>query len=387
MAMLYSPITNAWGKAATRKIKAEHFPVFRGRPGMAYNHHHQITSLGGRLFATWSDAPTGEDEPGQHMLLASSDDFGETWSEPRALVPPQPGESGPAIVTSMGIRVHQGRMTAYYGYYDYTRDGLANYQKDGCVAKANPDLDFHQGTHTGIMVSDDAGATWRGPVAKIDRFVPNLCPQPLRSGRLIMPGHLWFPYTDDPYGITGWTISGIPRLPADYVDDPEGFGYGNRFRGDPFQLCEASFFQTDDGVVHMMLRKHHNNVPVTLGVTESRDHGQTWSEPMVTDYSDRRCRFHFGRLPDGRFFGVSCPDPNRCRTPLVLATSRDGVNFDRHYVLGDEPCVGPRLQGVHKGGRYGYPSYHCCGDTMFVIYSIEKEDIVVCRFPLEELAV
>ena len=86
-----SPITNAWGRARTTKVDAEHFLIFRGRPGMGYNHHQQITSLDGRLFATWSDAPASEDEPGQHMVVAVSDDHGETWSTPRALVPPQPG--------------------------------------------------------------------------------------------------------------------------------------------------------------------------------------------------------------------------------------------------------------------------------------------------------
>ena len=382
--MQASPITNAWGRARTRKVDAEHFLIFRGRPGMGYNHHHQITSLDARLFATWSDAPASEDEPGQHMVVAVSDDHGETWSAPRALVPPQPGEHGPAIVSSMGIRVHQGRMTAYYGYYDYTREGLACYAEDGCGRKGDPAVHFQQGTHTGIMVSGDAGSTWRGPVARIDRFMPNLRPQPLRSGRLILPGQLWYPYSDDPFGVSGWTIAGISRLPSDYLDDPEGFSYGARHRGDPRHLCEGSFFQTDDGVVHMMLRMHDATLQ-TLAVTESGDDGRTWSEPMFSDYTDCQCRFHFGRLPDGRYFGVSCPDVRYHRTPMILAASRDGVHFDRHYVLGDEPSTGPRLKGFHKVGRYGYPSYHIVGDTMFVIYSIEKEDIAVCRLPLKLL--
>ena len=38
-----------------------------------------------------------------------------------------------------------------------------------------------------------------------------------------------------------------------------------------------------------------------------------------------------------------------------------------------------------KGGTYGYPSYCIVGDTMYVIYSVQKEDIFVCRFPLDAL--
>ena len=70
---------------------------------------------------------------------------------------------------------------------------------------------------------------------------------------------------------------------------------------------------------------------------------------------------------------------------MVLTTSDDGVVFDRHYILGDEPHTGPRMPGRAKSGRYGYPSFHILDDTMFVIYSIEKEDIGVCRFALSEL--
>ena len=39
------------------------------------------------------------------------------------------------------------------------------------------------------------------------------------------------------------------------------------------------------------------------------------------------------------------------------------------------------MEGFHKGGRYGYPSFHIMGDWMFVIYSVNKEDIAMCRFP------
>jgi hypothetical protein len=36
------------------------------------------------------------------------------------------------------------------------------------------------------------------------------------------------------------------------------------------------------------------------------------------------------------------------RTPTVLALSDDGVVYDRHYVLGEDPCGQPRNSGFHK---------------------------------------
>jgi hypothetical protein len=71
---------------------------------------------------------------------------------------------------------------------------------------------------------------------------------------------------------------------------------------------------------------------------------------------------------------------------MVLAVSEDGVAFDRHFVLGDDPAGEPRMKGFAKGGRYGYPSYHIADGWMYVIYSINKEDIGMCRFPLSALS-
>ena len=403
--MKKSPITNRWGSVQARKVETEHFLIYRGGGGCAYNHHHQITSKDGRLFATWSNAPIHEDSPGQHMLLSSSDDMGETWSIDRPLVDRIRNQHGYGVVTAMGIHTHADKMMAYYGYYDYDERGIREHTTDGFrklstvrgdFPKFEPEFRMNLNPHTGIVVSDDGGETWpEERVGKIDRFVANLCPQRLASGRLIIPGNISFPYTDDPYGISGWKQVSIPGLPDDYYDSPEGFWNALRHRKDPYGLCEASFFQTDDGEIHMMLRTESQFVEgrpyeredsaYALAVTHSADDGESWSEPEITDYTDCGSRHHFGRLPDGRYFGLNCPEPGSKRTPMVIATSEDGVVFDKHFILGDEPGVPPRYPGHHKGGRYGYPTYHIMDGTMFVIYSIGKEDIGVCRFSLQEL--
>ena len=93
-----------------------------------------------------------------------------------------------------------------------------------------------------------------------------------------------------------------------------------------------------------------------------------------------RSPHQFGQLPDGRCFGLSTPAPGR--TPLVIAISDDGVTFDRHHIVGDDENRPPRFDGLHKGGRYGYPWLEIVGDTGFVIYSIAKEDVAIARFDM-----
>ena len=69
-----SPIANRWGQVPLIPVQAKHQVLYRGTPGAAYNHHAQITSLDGRLYTTWSNGPTHENEPGQRMMIATSDD-------------------------------------------------------------------------------------------------------------------------------------------------------------------------------------------------------------------------------------------------------------------------------------------------------------------------
>ena len=76
-----SNITNTWGEAETVKIETEHFTVFLGQDDGAYNHHPQVTSCKGKLYATWSSGIFNEDEPGQRMMMAIS----ETWAKPGAM--------------------------------------------------------------------------------------------------------------------------------------------------------------------------------------------------------------------------------------------------------------------------------------------------------------
>jgi hypothetical protein len=386
-----SPITNCWGIAKTTKLDLEEIRVFQGRPGNAYNHHHQVLFDRGRLYVSWSDGVVNEDSPGQHMLFAVSDDDGRTWSKEAEITPPPPEKT--SVYTAMGIRSYKERLIAYYGHYAYTdlsldRNGVPSMYSQNDF-KASPVEWAHKDIFTDLRISSDRGQTWGEPVRVLERFVPNLRPFPTRSGRLIMTGNITFPYTDDPAGIEGWHSTGLPRLPIWVVDDPEGFHKACFFRHDLRDYCEASFYQTDDGVIHMMLRtgpilpdKHDG----LLAVTESTDDAKTWSEPMLTSYTDCSCRFHFGRLPDGRFFGLSCPNPKGSRTPLVLATSKDGISFDRHYILGDSTASKPRMPGGAKGGAYGYPTCDIADGKMYIAFSRAKEDIYFTKLDLSALS-
>jgi hypothetical protein len=82
---------------------------------------------------------------------------------------------------------------------------------------------------------------------------PNHGPQKLQSGRLLICGNFTFPYTDDPSGLAGWKMSSFYPDSLYKQDNPATFYRPAERTGLP-PLCEGAFFQTDDQIIHMLLR-------------------------------------------------------------------------------------------------------------------------------------
>jgi len=360
------------------RLAVERAWLYRPESGWTYSHHPSLAFFKGRYHAIWSNGRRDEDAPGQRVLMATSSDF-RNWSEPVHLLDTQRGKYGELVLTAAGFHQHAGCLVVYVGSYEYRPEFL---DENG---NRRPGDKGHRNTTLLAMTTTD-GWRWKGPVDLGLPIVPNHGPQPTSSGRLIISGNISFPYTDDPTGLAGWRMTGIypATMAAEIVDDSESFWRVKDAMGWPVGLCEGSFYETEDRVLHMILRSNTDR----LWLTESRDNGETWSAPRPTRFTDNASKFHFGRLPDGRFYYVGCPDPEprwrRC--PLVLSVSEDGLRFNRHWILADDrsPYI-CRAEGMHKGGDYGYPHTLVHEGWLHVIISRSKEAVEAIRFPLAAL--
>jgi len=344
------------------KLKIERSMIYSPDKDWLYNHHASIIEFKGKLVAIWSNGLINEDSPGQRVAFSVSDDFVH-WAPLRVLAAPDKAANDTLkVLTAAGLYKYRNTMVAYYGEYEKNRTQ----------------------THLYAKTSAD-GIHWSKAMDMHLPLIPNHGPEMSKSGRLIISGNFSFPYTDDPTGLSGWKMSSFYPDSLYKQDNSATFYRPAEKTGLP-PLCEGSFFQTDDGVLHMLLRITGKGWKGHLWLTESKNDGAGWSKPVETNFSDNDSKFHFGRLPDKRYYYVGIPDTlhHYDRNPLVLALSANGKYFNQQYIIADD-LYQLKKEGLYKGGQYGYPHTMVYKGHMYVIISRQKEAIEVIRFGLSQL--
>ncbi len=336
--------------------------VYHPDTSWLYSHHPYLVFFKGWFYASWSNGYKDEDQPGQRVALARSRN-GLDWQKPTVLAEPGLYRNDTLnVLTAAGFLVQGDSLLAYYGEYSPHR------------------------THTRLWVrSSRDGIHWSEAVDLQTPVNPNLGPQRLSSGRLLICGNFCFPYSESGNGLGPWINTSWYDAAAYKEDNPATFYAPAEAQGLP-PLCEGAFFETPDRVVHMLLRVTGKGWKGRLWMTESHDQGSTWSRPQEQPFPDNDSKFHFGQLPGYGYYYMGIPDTlhHYERNPLVLSLSGDGRLFDRHFVVAEQPYE-LKKEGLWKGGHYGYPYTMIHKDALYVIVSRKKEAIEVIKIPLAQL--
>ena len=344
------------------KLTIERSMVYIPQKEWMYSHHPSITIFKDKILAIWSNGMIDEDAPGQRVVYAVSTDFVH-WSAPKILaLPSRFCNDTFNVLTAAGFYQFHDTLVAYYGEYSPKK------------------------THTHLWAKTSMdGEHWSGPIDMHIPVNPNHGPQALSSGRLLISGNFSFPYTDDASGLRGWHIRSFYDSSLYSEDNPSSF-YSPAAKNQFPPLCEASFFQTKDDKIHALLRVTGMGWKGKLWLTESEDMGNHWTQPVETPFSDNDSKFHFGQLPDHRFYYVGIPDTfhHYARNPLVLSVSSDGKTFDKHYIIANQ-LYQLKKEGLWKGGQYGYPHTLIDKGYLYVIISRQKEAIEVIRILIKQI--
>lgn len=342
-----------------------------------WNHHPYVAYFKGVLFANWDTHARDENASGQHGVFRRSTDTGKTWTPVEELFPPlsanvptaEPSQST-RFQTSYGFVVVEDSLYAVTDVAEWQRPDAKKIKpriKIGLLCRAvHPD-----GALGNIFwLSDDPPAPVPGfpaypagepsLVAKINAYFR----QPAHAPQLSFGGNA-HPDSDDEHGMS-------EPAPAWRLDD-----------GTWVKLYR------DSGSMHARtLREEEASKSRRNYVAFSFDNGKSWTKPTRTSFPDACARSNAGRLPDRQVYVINNVLPLSTkkggRSLLAISLSRGGLTFDRMAVI---RFVAPeqRYKGRSKSIGYAYPHSTVVGEHLWVIYSVNKEDIEIARIPLSNL--
>lgn len=335
-----NPINIEWGKLP--RVESQMAVVFEGKKGVSgFNLHPYLVMYQDLYWAMWSSSPVDEDQAGQQVMYATSQD-GLKWSEAKPLTPATP--SGMRFI-ARGWWVRDTKLVA--------------------------------------LVSMDEAGEYFGPSLQLRAYEWN---QPLRQFRylqVVQQGAINnFPPQQTPDG--QWMMSRRDQNRRVYMMKG-GVKAIDQWTStlieptpDEARLEEPCWWTLPDGNLTCVLRD--NSRSRRLYRSFSTSGGARWTVPVKTDYPDATSKFFCTRLFDGTYMMVSNPNPVG-RNPLCVSVSKDGMVFDNLAVLIDERTK-PRFEGRAKVAGYQYPhALNFLRDVM-IIFSRNKEDIVVLKLPV-----
>jgi hypothetical protein len=350
-------------------VGVQSFQVFRaskdvpertdGR-GWTYHHHVDMACWKDRLYVAWNCCERDEDVWPSRELYSTSMD-GASWSDPRELFP----QGVSTALRMYFFHASNGRILAIAGLRPDTSDTSEDAKRGLVVREIRADhslgdvytLQRHGEFLAGRMF-DQSGDS--GFVAACQQLLAdNVFLEQQDRGRLLGERRMKW------HDARAWSSRAVPG-------DNQKWVAGKAY----------SFFRRADGVLVGISK---------MGwTTLSSDEGRTWSQPVVPrSLITGKAKVWAQRTRDGRYALVYNPS-QRNRFPLAILTSDDGINFaDCRIVQGELPIQ--RYAGLHRsiGPQYVRGISHWADDgsrapeqAMWLVYSMNKEDIWVSRVPL-----
>ena len=349
-------VPGAWrDPAESPLIPSKTTSIFRaGEDDRLYAHHPYIARYEDEFWAMWSAGFEHEDRPGQMIRYSRSAD-GHSWTQPQTLAEPALSETGLATSIARGIFVNRDRLTALV----YERDPKG---------------------------ADDAAARnrlrryfWRSNGWEFDRVIledalNNYPPRPI-GGRLFMTlrrdrGAMHTALSVDISG-DHWKVSPLPGVTEAHP------------------MSEPSWYVDPEGAVHLIFRDGGGSGFLFRSL--SYDGGKRWTPPAQTNYPDATSKNFSQRLRNGLYFLINNPSRGRrcqgtepSRDPLGISFSRDGWAFTHPRLL-RLGAPQRRFESYTKDIGFAYPHAFEHSDSLWVIYSTNKEDIEISQFSLKDL--
>ena len=305
-----------------------------------------MTAFKNTLFCMWQCSQTDEDAPETSVVMSKSTDEGHTWSHPVVIAAANDScycTSGGWISTTdtliAFINTWPKRLQPIGGFTQYIISTNGNNWSEPKPVRMN------DGQVMNGVIEQDPYAIACGRIIGAVHFQPGL--------------HIAPVYTDSPTGLNGWKRA----------------YFTGHDRGKQSREIEPSLYQRRDSTLVMIFRDQASSFCKMASM--SKDNGETWTEPMVTNIPDARVKQSAGNLPDGTVYLAGNPTGAKRRWPLVVLFSKDGICFDKAILLrkGGNDLQTQRYPGKAKTLGYNYPKSMVHNRKLYVAYATNKEDV------------
>jgi len=363
----------------------ETHPIYLAQPADgAYHHHPLLFHHDGVFYAVFSECRTGEDGPGQRVRIATSVN-GKNWTKPSVVLDNIDDysldwkESG-RMSTPVALFEVDDRVWLISDITDVV--GFTNKPGSTKVVSKTRKSGLQR---IRIFLGYFASEILRDGAVGEQMWVMEKAPEPVERSAFIRYPTLYEAADAD------FRESFLRKLASHETRvGPVERLKNTRIAQDGHRLAEHTIFQRPDRQWIQLARD--TSYSHRLYFSQSSD-GKSFSVPVQTGIPDSPSKTIAGSLPDGRNFiignFVHNPETDSIkkhykRYPLVIALSSDGKKFDRAYAIRAEPTE-PRFEVGGSSDGYQYPDVAILGDTMWVIYSENKQDIYVSKLPWKEL--
>lgn len=305
----------------------------------------------------WSNHLKDEDCPGQRVLMSRSTDQGATWSEFVELFPPldrvdraKKDGKGRRTQCANGFAIVENTLYAFSEVWD--DGGWCRTSGRGRLVRS-------------IYPNGTMGAP----------FWLRKKPPAVKAGLPAYPA-------GDPTVLE--QINAFLRLPRNELTWKFRYLTTCPKAVDNHLLCEPTpAWKLRNGTWVKLYRDLGKPVSNRNYASFSFNNGKDWTKAVRTDFPDACARSTASVLPDGQVYVVSNISPTG-RDLLAISLSRDGLNFDRSFLI-RHGAPQLRYKGRWKSIGFQYPHSLVLGDNIWVIYTVNKEDVQVIKIPVTDL--
>lgn len=333
------------------KYLDEHTRQWQGIPTIA-------VTKGGRIFLGWYSGGALEPDIDNFNLLAKSDDGGETWSAPLAVIQSDAAH----LIHAFDIQLFtapDGRLFVYWTQNDCHPDETDENGQSLYGGIIRNGIAFSERNHSlwyVICENPDADELVFTKPARADMGV-------LRCKPLVLPDGRWlccnYDRKDPRYGYS-FTRDGITYERH----------YGAKKIPTPFD--ESMAYRRANGDIVLLARTEFSG---ELAETVSHDGGFTWDEARNSGIQSKNTRFYVGRTPSGRLLLVHNDHPTD-RTNLTLKLSEDdGETWICSHAIDTRPDL-------------SYPDVDFLGDDILLVYDRGRygaKEVLFARFTEDDL--